>query len=87
MLRFQVIEDAAAIVLARGVYRQVKLFRRGNDLYAANGSGFIRMYRGGTTSLPNVAWKDIDIPGAMVGEKDLHLTVIDTAATAAIAAK
>ena len=83
MERFQIVEDAAAIVLARGVYRQVKVFRRGKDLYAANGSGFIRLYRGGSTSLPNVAWKDIDLCGARMGERNLGLTISTSIAVTA----
>lgn len=74
MDRFQVIEDAAGIVLAKGIYRQVKLFSRGGNLYAGHGSGFIRLYRGGSTSLPNVAWKDLDLSGGALGEESLGLT-------------
>lgn len=60
--RFHVIDDAAVIVRNKSVFRQVKVFRRGDDLYASHGSGFIRLYKGGGTGLTTVSWDDIDLP-------------------------
>jgi len=62
MERFHVIEDAAVILRAKGVYRQAKAYRRGIGFYAGYGSGFIRLYRDGGTSVPNVAWEGHDGP-------------------------
>jgi hypothetical protein len=60
--RFHIIEDAAAILLSRGVYRQAKVFRRGDRLYASHGSGFIGLYRTGT-SIPTISCEGFDTPG------------------------
>jgi hypothetical protein len=60
MLFFTVVPDAQAIVHARGVYRQVPLYLRGQKLYAKYGAGFVRLSQGGSTSAPNVKWSEID---------------------------
>ena len=62
MDHFHLIEDAAAILVSKGVYRQSKVYRRGNELYAGYGGGFIRLYKDGT-SLPNVRLVDVETPG------------------------
>lgn len=67
MERFHVIEDAAAVLVTKGgVYRQVKVYRRGaglvgGELFAGHGSGFIRLYRGGT-SVPTIRLDALDLP-------------------------
>lgn len=61
MERFHKIDDAAAITLSRGVYRQSAVYRRGDNLYVAHGSGFLRLSSGGGTSMPSVSWKDLDL--------------------------
>ncbi|QIG74341.1 hypothetical protein EVC08_029 [Rhizobium phage RHph_N65] len=62
MERFHIIEEGAAILVSKGVYRQAKVYQRGGALFAAYGSGFIRLYRNGT-SLPNVRCEDVETPG------------------------
>lgn len=62
MERFHVIDEAVVIVKSKGVYRQVKAYRRGIGLYAGHGSGFIRLYKDGGTSLPSVTWESHDGP-------------------------
>lgn len=56
---FTVIEYAWAIVVSKGVYRQVKVYERNRRIYVGHGSGFIAAYRSGKTGLPNVRWDDI----------------------------
>lgn len=63
MNRFHVIDDAAAILRSKGVFKQVKVFRRADALYAAHAGGFIRLYKGGGTSAPTIAWDDLDVLG------------------------
>lgn len=58
----QEIPNAAVWLRKSGVYRQAKLFTRGDALFADQGSGFIRLHAGGATSIPTSAWLDID-PG------------------------
>lgn len=59
---FTVIEDAWAIVVSKGVYRQVKVYERGGRIYVGHGSGFIAAYSQGRTGLPNVRWDDVHVP-------------------------
>lgn len=57
---FHIIDEGQAIICARGVYRQVKVYRRGEDVYAGHGSGFIKLYGGGGTSAPKVSWLGLE---------------------------
>ena len=51
---FHVVDDAQCILAgSNGVYRQAKVYRRGNALYAGYGSGFVRLYKTGT-SVPSI---------------------------------
>jgi len=77
MDRFHVIDDAAVILRTRGVYRQAKVYRRGIDVYAGFGNGFVRLHAGGGTSAPNLSWDAIDIGGmpAPVGDSFGRLTL------------
>lgn len=65
MDRFHLVQDAAAILVSKGVYRQAKVYRRGKELFAAYGAGFIRLYREGT-ALPNLRCEAIDVPNQRV---------------------
>jgi len=53
---FHEIPDAQVILRSKGVFKQAKLFRRGEDVYAAWGSGFIRLLKHGGTTVPTVSW-------------------------------
>lgn len=59
---FHEIPYAQAVLQSKGVYRQAKLFRRGDAIYAAWGSGFIRLMGGSGTSVPTVSWSSDDYP-------------------------
>lgn len=65
---FHEIPEAQIVTRSKGVYKQVKLYRRGGDLYAGHGSGFVRLLAGGGTSAPNVSWQDPDLPADEIGE-------------------
>lgn len=71
MERFHLIDEAAAILITRGVYRQAKVYRRGDELFAAHGSGFIRLYAKQGTSLPNTLIAGIDLPPGKVSADPL----------------
>ena len=59
---FHQIADAYAILRStNGVYRQAKIFRRGQDLFAGHGGGFIRLYATGT-SVPTISVDTIELP-------------------------
>lgn len=66
MERFHIIEDAAAILRSKGVYRQAKVYRRGRDIYAAYGSGYIKLGASGGTTLPSVSWDGLEAEGVNV---------------------
>lgn len=59
---FHVIDDAQIILRSKGVFYQKKLYRRGDRIYAAMGTGFIRIGSGDATSAPNVSWETMDLP-------------------------
>lgn len=54
---FHVIEDVQIVLRRKGVYKQVKVYRRGNHCYAGIGSGFIKLMASGGTSDPNTLWE------------------------------
>lgn len=56
---FHEIADAQIVLRSKGVFKQAKLFRRGEYVYAAYGSGFIRLLRHSGTTVPAVSW-DVD---------------------------
>lgn len=57
---FHEIPESHAILLSKGTFRQVPLYRRGEGVYAKNGSGFIRLLPNGATTVPSILWKDFD---------------------------
>ena len=63
MERFTVVQDAAAIIVRKSVFKQVAVFRRGDGVYIAAGGGYVRIYANGSTGMPDVRWEDIDVPG------------------------
>lgn len=56
---FHEIPDAQVVLRSKGVFRQAKVFRRGADIYAAWGSGFIRLLAHGGTTVPVVHYLDL----------------------------
>lgn len=73
MDHFHIIDDAQCVLVSRGVYRQAKLYRRGEAVYAGYGGGFIRLYREGT-SAPTVRCDAIDLVGVRYDKFDRALT-------------
>ena len=63
---FKKTEDAFAILFSKGVYRQAPLYTKGGELFAKYGSGFIRLYDKGTTSVPSVTHTDLIHAGKLV---------------------
>lgn len=53
---FHEIPDAQIVLRSKGVFRQVKLFRRGESVYAAYGSGYVRLLKHSGTTVPSVSW-------------------------------
>lgn len=63
MDRFHIIDEGAAILYSRGVYRQVKVYYKGADVYAGYGSGFIKLGMGSGTSVPNISYVGLEGDG------------------------
>lgn len=56
---FHLIDDVFVILRTRrGIYKQAKLYARGEHVYAGHGGGFVRLFREGT-SCPDVLWQDM----------------------------
>lgn len=63
---FHEIPDGAVILRSKGVFKQAKVFRRGRDVFAAHGTGFIRLLTSGGTTIPTTHWLDIDAAGVTI---------------------
>lgn len=61
MERFTIIDDEAVVLRSKGVYRQAKLYRRGKELFAGWGGGFIGLHASGTTSKPDISWLEVSV--------------------------
>lgn len=86
MQRFHIIDDAAVILRSKGVYRQAKVYRRGDDVYAGWSNGFIRLLRGSATTHPSVSWDSIEADGVVwSGPKDQPAYALGAANVQAIA--
>lgn len=66
---FHEVPDAQVVLRSKGVYRQAKVFRRGADIYAAWGSGFIRLLSGSGTTVPTVVWDTLEASHLVVIER------------------
>jgi hypothetical protein len=58
---FTEIADAQVILRSSGVYKQAKLFARGDDLYAGAAGGYVMLRASGITSKPTIAWLGINV--------------------------
>ena len=66
---FHIIEDAQIVLRSRGVFRQEKLFRRGQPPLRKVGAGFIRIGAGDATSCPHVSYETMKLPENIVIER------------------
>jgi hypothetical protein len=58
---FHCIDGHNAILRKNGVYRQTKLYKRGDYIYAGYSGGFVGLCRSGGTSSPDVSWDTVTI--------------------------
>jgi hypothetical protein len=58
---FTEVQDGVAILISKGVFTQVPLYRRGNMLYCKHGAGYLKLLAGGITTRPDVKWLDFDV--------------------------
>lgn len=55
---FCIVEDAEVILYSKGLYRQTTVYQRGAHYYAKVGSGYARLLKHETTSIPSIRWID-----------------------------
>ena len=61
---FHIVDDGVVIVRLRGRhYRQVKMYRRGHDVFAQIGASFVRLLAHSGTTDPQIGWLDAEGPG------------------------
>jgi hypothetical protein len=58
---FTEVQDGVAILISKGVFTQVPLYRRGNMLYCKHGAGYLKLLAGGITTRPDVKWLDFNV--------------------------
>jgi len=58
---FHKVDDGVCVLRSKGVFRQCDVYRRADTLYAKWGTGFIMLYKSGT-SLPDVQLDFVDVP-------------------------
>jgi hypothetical protein len=75
---FHIVEDAQVILRHKGVYKQVKVFRRAGRVYAGWGSGFIQLLASGGTSKPDVQWESLPDDPAIT-RQSLHIAYVTPA--------
>lgn len=63
---FHIIEDSVCLLYTGGVYRQAKVYRRRNNVYAAYGGGFVLLCGHNGTSHPRVLWKELQADGVKI---------------------
>jgi hypothetical protein len=80
---FHEIEFTHVILLAHGVYRQAKVYRRFNgeehQLFAKGGSGYVRLLSSNGTTAPSVIWVSHDVCEARIVVGKYGAPVVDAA--------
>lgn len=60
MTLFSRIDEGQVIISERGLHRQVDLYKRGDQLYAAVRDGFVRLLDRENTTVPHIRWLAIE---------------------------
>ena len=56
---FHIIDGCFVVVREGGTFRQAKVYRRGDRVYAGVGTGFVWLMHQGGTSRPKMLWEDL----------------------------
>lgn len=63
MNQFTIVDDASVILREKGIFKQSKVYRLGDRLFAGYGSnGFIGLLANEGTTAPNTSWSNLDLP-------------------------
>jgi hypothetical protein len=57
---FTIVEDTKAIIVSKGRYQQVDVYRRGTNVYVRTGGSFVRCLASGGTSVPSIRVEAMD---------------------------
>ena len=57
---FTIVEDTKAIIVSKGRYQQVDVYRRGTNVYVRVGGSFVRCLASGGTSVPSIRVEAMD---------------------------
>lgn len=69
MDRFAKLDGACVCLTSKlGVYREADVHQRGSAIFAKYGSGYIRLYAGGGTSVGVMRWIDLHVDGGYVAD-------------------
>jgi hypothetical protein len=63
---FHIIDDGVAHIRSKGLYRQAKVYRRGQDVFAGYGGGFVKLGPNKGTSRPEISWDAVEAPGVQL---------------------
>ena len=55
---FSIVSDVKLIIFKNGVYKQVDVYHRKGQIFAATMGGYISLTRNGITSVPSIEWKE-----------------------------
>lgn len=66
---FTIIEDTKAVIVSKGRYQQVDVYRRGRNVYVRIGSSFVRCMASGGTSVPSIRIDAIDQHASIAQDK------------------
>jgi len=63
---FHIVDDGVVVLRSKGVWKQTKAYTREIEgeraVFAGHGSGFIRLFRNGGTSVPTISWDQVELP-------------------------
>lgn len=80
---FNKIEDGVVHLYSRGVTKQVTLHELGGVLYARHGSGYIKLRKGGGTSVGSITWTDLHAGDFEIEQGIFNITLKKPVALAA----
>lgn len=76
---FHEIPDTSVVLKRKGLYKQTTLFAYAGQVFARHGGGFIKLFKHSNgTSVPDVQWEDLQLPGGRAVPAFSHTGVMLT---------
>lgn len=72
---FKQLEGDIITLRQKGVFKQTDLYARGKELFARHGSGFVRIYENGSTSVAGLLWDGLQTERFTTADKFGRLEV------------